>query len=81
MSELRLGDSPLDLERAGRDELVDGGQAVNLVLPDTPTAVDAVNPVPCNRSDAAHRELLVQSEMLVSQQGETEQPVPIRKPR
>lgn len=81
MPEPRFGDAPLDLEQSGRDELVAGGLAVSLVLPDTSTAVDAVNLVPCNRCDAAHRELLVQSEMLGSQPEETEQPAPVRKPR
>ena len=81
MTEPRLSDLPLDFEGPARDELVDGNETVKLVLADSSTVTEPVSPTPCSRCDAVHRELLVQSEMLVSQQDGIDQAVPPRKPR
>ena len=80
MTNSRPTDSPIDLEVSARDELVGGSQDLKLVLPDSAIDLEPVPPTPCNRT-AGHRELQVQSEMLVDEHAGREPAAEIRKPR
>ena len=77
MADPRFTDSPLDLERSARDELVEGSQNLKMVLPDSSLDLEPVAPRHANRM-AVNRELQVQSEMLVEHDARH---VFVRKPR
>ncbi len=59
-----LSESPLDLDQAGRDELIDGAAAPVVTQPDLKPA--RLEPPRSRRTDAARREVDEQSAILSS---------------